>query len=118
MNDKKAAFWYKKAAKQGYVIAQNNLGYMYKEGKGVRVNTKKAYNWYHKAAQVGYASAQTNLAYLYRMGIGIERDINAAFEWFVLISPSFITHSLLHGNPLFRNYPRIKNPKPFFFYVF
>ncbi len=30
-----AIYWYRQAAEQGYVSAQVNLGYMYKEGLGV-----------------------------------------------------------------------------------
>ena len=43
----------KKAAKQGNMWAQNNLGCCYQYGEGVRKNYKKAVEWFTKAAEQG-----------------------------------------------------------------
>jgi TPR repeat protein len=51
------------AAEQGYLDAQNNLGYMYVNGKRVCQDDKKAVHWFRKAVQ-GNANAQLNLAIL------------------------------------------------------
>ena len=48
-----AAEWYEKAAGQGYADAQYNLGYMYRNGKGVTKDKAKAVEWYTKAAEQG-----------------------------------------------------------------
>jgi TPR repeat protein len=39
-------------AKQGNADAQNNLGTMYANGKGVLKDDKQAASWYQKAAQL------------------------------------------------------------------
>lgn len=41
----KAVFWYRKAAKQHDGKAQDRLGGMYAEGKGVTKNLVQAYAW-------------------------------------------------------------------------
>lgn len=47
---KEAIYWFRKAADQRYANAQNSLGYMYKNGKGVAKDYKKAVYWFRKAA--------------------------------------------------------------------
>ena len=44
-DDAEAVKWYRKAAEQGLVIAQFNLGIMYGNGEGIPVNNIKAYMW-------------------------------------------------------------------------
>jgi len=51
----KAAELYRKAAEQGHVIAQNNLGSMYDSGLGVQQDSAQAVQWFRKAAERGYA---------------------------------------------------------------
>ena len=54
--------WYKKVAKDySYPSAQNNLGHMYRGGKGVPQNDKTAVKWYRLAAEQGDANAQRSL---------------------------------------------------------
>ena len=45
----KSSYWWTKAAKQGYVPAQNNLGVMYWYGLGILKNVVRAYMWIHLA---------------------------------------------------------------------
>ncbi|MFS1562269.1 MAG: tetratricopeptide repeat protein [Candidatus Arsenophonus phytopathogenicus] len=47
---KKAVYWFKHAAKQGYAKAQDRLGVMYAEGHGVNKDNKMAYAWLATAA--------------------------------------------------------------------
>jgi len=56
-DEKQAIAIFEKTAKQGYAIAQNNLGWMYEKGKGVAKDDVKAIEWYAKAAEQGYAIA-------------------------------------------------------------
>jgi TPR repeat protein len=56
-----AVKWYRKAAEQGDVKAQANLGLCYYNGKGVGQNYKEAARWCLKAAEMGHAKAQYNL---------------------------------------------------------
>ena len=41
----KAVEYYTKAAHQGYVVAQNKLGEMYAQGRGVERNDAEAMKW-------------------------------------------------------------------------
>jgi len=49
------------AANQGSSYAQNYLGIMYEEGKGVTQDYNQAISWYQKAADQGNSDARTNL---------------------------------------------------------
>lgn len=59
-----AARWYLLAADQGVAAAQNNLGAMYLDGRGVIQDTGMAQSYYRRAAQQGNAEGETNLALL------------------------------------------------------
>ena len=74
--------WYTKAAEQGNAVAQNNLGFMYDNGKGVAQDYKEAVKWYTKAAEQGNASAQSNLGAMYDQGKGVAQDYKSAHMWF------------------------------------
>ena len=71
-------------AAQGIASAQNNLGWMYDEGKGVAQDYKEAMKWYRLAAKQGYATAQNNLGVMYVMGKGVTQDYVRARMWFNL----------------------------------
>ena len=45
--------WYRLAAEQGYTVAQSNLGWMYRKGKGVPQDYKTTVKWYRLAAEQG-----------------------------------------------------------------
>lgn len=45
-----AAKWFERAANNGFKRAQVNLGYLYENGLGVRVDPNKAAKWYSKAS--------------------------------------------------------------------
>ena len=47
-NYSQAIKWYTRAAKQGYIRAQYNLGLMYENGEGVVRNMHVAIEWYKK----------------------------------------------------------------------
>ena len=48
-----AVQWYRKAAEQGNVEAQHNLGAVYVNGQGVHQDHKIAKEWYKKACDNG-----------------------------------------------------------------
>ena len=52
-DDAQAVYWYRKAAEQGNVEAQHNLGAMYANGQGVRQDHKIAKEWLGKACDNG-----------------------------------------------------------------
>lgn len=76
-----AAKWYRKAAEQGHIQAQLELGFAYENGNGVKQNSIEAVNWYRKAAEQGYAAAQDRLAYCYGKGCGVEQNLEKAVAW-------------------------------------
>lgn len=68
-------------AAEGNAEAQNNLGALYAEGKGVPKDYAQARQWYEKAAAQGHALAQNNLAELYFAGLGVQQDYVRAYMW-------------------------------------
>ena len=60
-----------KAAEEGNVIAQYNLGLRYYLGDDVPQDYGKAVEWWQKAAQQDYADAQFNLGLMYQHGMGV-----------------------------------------------
>ena len=68
-NDSPQAFTlYKKAADQGFVPSQHNLGVMYLNGNGVEQNYDKAVEYFKKAASNNYSISQYNLGVMYLNG--------------------------------------------------
>jgi TPR repeat protein len=69
-------------AVQGNPVAQNNLGIMYLDGKGVPQNTSEAVRYLSLSAAAGSSLGQNNLGGLYRDGKGVPRDYGKAAQWF------------------------------------
>lgn len=88
---KKAAEWYQKSAIQGDSWAQNNLGNLYRRGKGVAQDYKKAMGLYQQAVAQGNNRAYSNIGDLYAEGLGVKRDDKKAFEYY--------TKAFEAGNP-------------------
>ena len=70
-----------KAAEQGNVDAQYNLGVKYEYGKGVAQDYKQAVAWYRKAAEQGDVDAQRILGMMYDNGVGVVQDNKLAYVW-------------------------------------
>ena len=62
-----AAAWWKKAAAQGLVLAQHNLGSLYVIGRGVDRDLDKACYWYRIAARNGSQKSAEALQELDRL---------------------------------------------------
>ena len=76
-NLNRAYYWYQKAAVQGHLIAQNNIGVFHEQGLGsARKSTKEAAKWYQESAELGYSYAQYNLGMLYKDGRGVKKNKN------------------------------------------
>src|SRR5262249_23515822 len=76
-------------AEQGDARAQNNLGVLYENGKGVPQDINEAVKWYRLAAEQGYAGSQNNLGLIYAIGRGgVARDPLHAYMWFSLAAAS------------------------------
>ena len=61
-------------AKRGHARAQNALGWMYRDGRGVTRDCKEALRWYRKAAKQGNAAARYDLA-------AVEKQLRAEGNW-------------------------------------
>ena len=57
-----AAYWFKKAAKQGDVFSQRQLALMYEHGLGVTQDYSEALHWYRSTAEQGDTTATVFLA--------------------------------------------------------
>ena len=77
----KAVEYYRKAAEQGEMYAQKNLGWMYENGRGVAQSDMEAVKWYRKAAEQGEMYAQNNLGWMYQSGRGVAQDDVEAVKW-------------------------------------
>jgi TPR repeat protein len=78
----KAVQWYRAAAAQGLPAAQNNLGLMYAQGRGVPSDLTRAIEIWRAAAQQSYPWAQYNLGLAYFRGQGVPVDQSEAADWF------------------------------------
>jgi hypothetical protein len=82
MDYNQAASLFRKAAEQGYAIAQLNLGNSYFNGRGVNKDFPEAVKWYRMAAEHGFAIAQFYLGDRYYHGQGVPKDYVKAVEWY------------------------------------
>lgn len=73
---------WKKLADQGAAEAQNNIGYLYEQGRGVKQSYARAIEWYKKAAEQDLAEAHHNLGMLAFQGYGMRQDYLAAKRHF------------------------------------
>lgn len=73
-----------KAATQGNVKAQYNLGLCYLYGEGVERNVDQALVWLTKSASDGYTNAQLELGRFYENGIAVPRNAAEAKRWYAL----------------------------------
>jgi len=89
-----AVIWYRRAAEQGHVAAQVNLGFMYADGEGVPQDDVEAVRWYRLAADQGFAAAQFNLGVKYATGRGVPQDDVQAHMWFNLAASRLMTDEL------------------------
>jgi len=72
-----------KAAEQGNVAAQRDMGFIYQNGRaGLPQDDKLAIEWFKKSAIQGYVYGQTNLAWMYYNGKGTARNYHEAFKWY------------------------------------
>ena len=78
----RAARLFRPLAEQGIASAQNNLGVMYTQGRGVSQDYQEALKWYRRAAEQGIASAQNNLGLMYEKGRGARKDLIRAHMWY------------------------------------
>lgn len=78
----KAAQFYEKAAENGDLQAQYDIGYMYKNGDGVKKDLEKGAKWMVLAAERGSAAAQNDYGIMLQFGQGVEQNEELAVEYY------------------------------------
>ena len=78
----KAISLWRPLADAGVAAAQQHIGVMYAEGKGVPQNDVEAAKWFARAAEQGDALAQYDLGASFAEGIGVKQDPELAAKWF------------------------------------
>lgn len=77
-NEEKAIKYFKKAAKEDYVYAYNNLGKIAEEKKDL----EKAFKYYSYSANLEESWASNKLGEWYRKGIYVKKDEKKAYKYF------------------------------------
>jgi len=77
-----AWFGYWGLAREGYAVAQFNLGQLYRQGIGIAVDLAIARYWFAEAAAQGHPHAQHNLGVMYERGHGTSVDLVEAKAWY------------------------------------
>jgi len=70
-------------ANNGNASAQNRVGAMYYEGKGLSQDYKEAAKWFLRAAEQGDVQSQSYVAAMYYRGEGFPQDYKEAAKWFL-----------------------------------
>ena len=76
----KALYWYHKAAEQGSIQAQCDVGFLYQYGEGISKDVTKAVKWYRKAAEEDNRFALYYLGLCYQNGKGVSKDMTMAVK--------------------------------------
>lgn len=71
-----------KAAEDGDIEAQAELGYYYAKGIGTERDELQAFNWYFNAADQGDVNSQFNLGVMYAKGRGVKQNYTESFHWY------------------------------------
>jgi len=77
-----AAYWYRRAADRGHVLARHNLGNIHFAGTGVAKDPGLAAMWWRLAAEAGDAIPQHRLGTLLEQGQGVAQDMEEALFWY------------------------------------
>jgi TPR repeat protein len=72
-------------AEAGDADAEYNIGWMYRNGYGLRINDSLALEWWKKASAQGNADASFSIAMLYSLGEGeVRRNRDKAIDYYLL----------------------------------
>lgn len=81
--DYKQAFdWYRNAADQNLPDAEEEVGYFYQSGLGVKLDYAQALAWYRRAADHGDSDAENQLGFMAEKGWGQPQNYDEAFSWY------------------------------------
>ena len=72
-------------ADSGDADAQYNIGWMYLNGYGLRINDSLALEWWQKASEQGHTDASFSIGMLYSLGEGkVKKDLDKAIDYYML----------------------------------
>ncbi len=72
-------------AEGGDADAQYNIGWMYLNGYGLRINDGVALEWWEKASEQGHSDASFSIGMLYSLGEGeVSKDSDKAIDYYLL----------------------------------
>lgn len=78
-------------AEGGNADAQYNIGWMYRNGYGLRTDDSKALDWWLQASEKGHVDASFSIGEMYSLGDGkISKDLNLAIDYYL--------RAALHGH--------------------
>lgn len=69
-------------ARQGYPLAECQVGFFYWAGLGVEINKERAFYWTKKSAEHGDRDAQYNLGKFFEEGYYVDINLDKAMEWY------------------------------------
>ena len=71
-------------AESGDADSQYNIGWMYLNGYGLRVNDSLALEWWEKASEQGHSDASFSIGMLYSLGEGkVPKDLEKAVDYYL-----------------------------------
>jgi TPR repeat protein len=76
-----AVMWFKRAADNGHIQAQCNMGSLCNQGKGTVRDVRESTKYYRMAAEQGNVTAQYALAWRVFKGEGVNGDVTTALHW-------------------------------------
>lgn len=94
--------FYLEAAQGGYGAASRNLGFMYRNARGVPADDELAARFYLEAAEDGIVDARKALAKLYEEGWGVDQSYDEMMRWLELSAEEDYPNSLDHLGNLYR----------------
>lgn len=72
-------------AEEGDADAQYNIGWMYLNGYGLRINDSLALEWWQKASEQGHSDASFSIGMLYSLGEGeVPKDSDKAIDYYLI----------------------------------
>ena len=88
---------------RGNASAQNQLGQLYANGRGMPQDYATAQGWYAKAAAQGHAWAQNQLGQLSADGLGVPQDYKKARQWWEQAAAQGVAQAQYNLGQLYTN---------------
>jgi len=102
---------FRSLAEQGDATAQNMLGLMYDDGKGVAQNYAEAVRWFRKAAEQGEPGAEFMVGLRYAEGRGLMQDYAEAARWLRLAVAQGEPHAQKVLDDVYSRCPALRDAK-------